>query len=423
MAGTMLHSARGGGETSPFSGRLKTLTYGFAVVAAALALPGCAVLPGSAPTAGEIENAADNASNGIFVFDLDQSVISALATTRQDSFVGRFASKAPAADLRIAVGDTLQIAVIDEASGLFGRSSDSSSSSGFGSTTLLPVTVGRNGDINVPFAGEIRAAGLTLDDLRARIERKLADKAVNPQVQVVMATAPGMGVGANAAAVGGEVAHSGVFALRPSGSRLLDLIAEAGASRFPAYETTVHLTRGKREAAVSLQRIVDRVDENIYVYPGDSIYLSHDPKTFSVLGASTKVGRYPFGTETLNLAEAVAEAGGFVDNVADPSGVFLFRYEPADLVKALRPDATLASDQTVPVIYRLNLRDGDGFFRARQFWMRDKDVVLLANADGTQLLKFLTLLESAAGVGTSVRTMMLPNTTGGGSSTSIVTVP
>jgi polysaccharide export outer membrane protein len=416
----MLHSARGGGETSPFSGRLKTLTCGFALVAAALALPGCAVLPASAPTAGEIENAADNASNGIFVFDLDQSVIAALATTRQDSFVGRFANKAPAADLRIAVGDTLQIAVIDEASGLFGRSSDTSSS-GFGSTTLLPVTVGRNGDINVPFAGEIRAAGLTLDDLRARIERKLGDKAVNPQVQVVMVTAPGMGVGANSAAVGGEVAHSGVFALRPSGTRLLDLIAEAGASRFPAYETTVHLTRGKREAAVSLQRIVDRVDENIYVYPGDSIYLSHDPKTFSVLGASTKVGRYPFGTESLNLAEAVAEAGGFVDTVSDPSGVFLFRYESADLVKALRPEATLASDPTVPVIYRLNLRDGDGFFRARQFSMRDKDIILLANADGTQLLKFMNLLGSASSVATNVRTLTLPSTTGGGSTTTVVT--
>ena len=422
MAGTILQSARGRGETLPFSGRVRTWACGVAAIVAALSLPGCAVLPAAAPTAGEIEGVANNAAAGIFVFDLDQDVINALASTRQDSFVGRFTSKAPAADLRIAVGDTLQIAVIDEASGLFGRSSDSaSSSSGFGSTTLLPVTVGRNGDINVPFAGEIRAAGLTVDDLRAKIERKLSDKAVNPQVQVVMA--PGTSAGANSATVGGEVAHSGVFPLRPSGSRLLDLIAEAGAERFPAYETTVHLARGKREASVSLQRIVDRTAENIYVYPGDNIYISHDPKTFSVLGASTKVGRYPFGSETLNLAEAVAEAGGFVDNVADPSGVFLFRYEPADLVKTLRSDAALASDQTVPVIYRLNLRDGDGFFRARQFSMRDKDIILLANADGTQLLKFLTLLESASSIATNVRTLTLPSTTGGGGSTTIVTTP
>ena len=417
----MLVSARGVGRPSSWSGRLKKWAYGFAAIAATLSLPGCAVLPASAPTAGEIEGVASNASDGVFVFDLDQDVINALASTPQDSFVGRFTSKAPPADLRIAVGDTLQIAIIDEASGLFGRSSDSSSS-GFGSTNLLPVTVGRNGDIAVPFAGEIRAAGLTLNDLRVRIERKLSDKAVNPQVQIVMVTTPGSGVGANSATVGGEVARSGVIPLRPSGSRLMDLIAEAGAERFPAYETTVHLTRGKREAAVSLQRIVDRPNENIFVYPGDSIYISHDPKTFSVLGASTKVGRYPFGSESLNLAEAVAEAGGFVDNVADPSGVFLFRYESPSVVKALRSDATLASDDTVPVIYRLNLRDGDGYFRARQFSMRDKDIILLANADGTQLLKFLSLLEGASSIGVNARTLLLPNNVGGGSTT-IVTTP
>ena len=108
---------------------------------------------------------------------------------------------------------------------------------------------------------------------------------------------PGTRVGANSATVGGEVARSDVFPLRPSGSRVLDLIAEAGASRFPAYETTVHRLCGKREASVSLQRIVDRPEENIYVYPGDNIYVSHDQKTFSVLGASTKVGRYPFGSD------------------------------------------------------------------------------------------------------------------------------
>ena len=288
MAWTMLDRAWGGGGSSPLLGRVRGWGCGVAAIAAALSLASCAVLPASAPTAGEIESVANNPSDGVFVFDLDQNVIGALASTHQDSFVGRFSSRAPAADLRIAVGDTLQIAVIDEASGLFGRSNESSST-GFGSTTLLPVTVGRNGDISVPFAGEIRAAGLTIDDLRAKIERKLSDKGVNPQVQVVMA--PTTSVGANSATVGGEVTHSGVFALRPSGSRLLDLIAEAGAARFPAYETTVHLTRGKREASVSLQRIVNRMDENIYVYPGDSIYLSHDPKTFSVLGASTKVGR------------------------------------------------------------------------------------------------------------------------------------
>lgn len=340
MTGSVLDSAPGGHESLGRRPRPKAAAYGLtAAIAAALLLPGCAELPASAPTAGEIEYASGNATNGIFIFDLDKNVIGALAATHRDNFGGRFTSKAPAADLRIAVGDTLQIAVIEQNPSLFNHSTDTPSSgataAGIGAANLLPITVGRNGLINVPFAGDIKAAGQSVDELRETIERRLSDKAVNPQVQVVLVA--GTSVGANSATVGGEVAHSGVFQLRASGSRLLDLIAQAGAERFPAYETTIHFNRGKREASVSLQQIVDNASDNIYVYPGDSIYVSHDPKTFSVLGASTKVGRYPFGSETVNLAEAVAEAGGFVDAVSDPSGVFLFRYEPPELVTALRP--------------------------------------------------------------------------------------
>lgn len=75
------------------------------------------------------------------------------------------------------------------------------------------------------------------------------------------------------------------------------------------------------------------------------------------------------------------------------------------------------------MIYRLNLRDGDGFFRAKQFSMRDKDIILLANADGTQLLKFINLLVGATGIATNGRTLFLPTTTSGGSTTTILTTP
>ena len=166
------------------------------------------------------------------------------------------------------------------------------------------------------------------------------------------------------------------------------MIAEAGGAHYPAFETTVHLTRNHREAAASLQRVVDRPEENIFIYPGDNIYVSRDPKTFTVLGASTKVGRYNFGSETLNLAEAVAEGGGFVDAASDPAGVFVFRYEPLKFVNSLRREAAPTDADPTPVIYRLNLREGGGYFRARRFAMRDKDIILIANSDGAQLLKF-----------------------------------
>jgi polysaccharide export outer membrane protein len=387
--------------------------------------PGCALMPAAAPTALEVENTGAEPFNQIAVFDINDEVISALIAVRPEGFAGRFSNKAPAADLRIAVGDTVQISVIEQSPGLLGSASSASSPAQAGGsngpTTFLPVTVGHDGMINVPFVGSIRAAGLTAEALRAQIEHRLSDKAVNPQVQVALVS--GAVSGANSATVGGEVNRAAVVPLRPSGSRLLDVVAEAGGAHYPAYETTVHLTRGHREAAASLQRIVNSPDENVYIYPDDNVFLTHDPKTFTVLGSSSKVGRYPFGSETINLAEAVAEAGGFVDSASDPSGVFVFRYEPLGFVKTLRPDAAPPSDaDPAPVIYRLNLRDGDGYFHARRFAMRDKDIILVANSDGAQLLKFMSLLQGITGtvqnVASTALTIKTINTAGG---TAVVT--
>ncbi len=385
-------------------------------------------MPAAAPTATEVENVATNALNEIIVLDIDDAVISALASVRPEGFAGRFSSKAPPADLRIAVGDTLQISMIEESPGLFnggaGAASNSQTGGSMGATTFLPVTVGHDGMISVPFAGSLSAAGLTVEALRAQIERKMADKAINPQVQVVLQGAElganGAGVGANSATVGGEVNRAGVVPLRPSGSRLLDVIAEAGGAHYPAYETTVRLTRKSREAAVSLQRVVDRPEENIFIYPGDNIYISREPSTFTILGASMKVGRYNFGSDSLNLAEAVAEGGGFVDAASDPAGVFIFRYEPRKFVNSLHAETEVSEVDPTPVIYRLNLREGGGYFHAKQFTMRDKDIVLVANSDGAQLLKFVNLLQGITGTVQNVAATGLTIKSFGASGTAVI---
>ena len=379
------------------------LTVAMGILALA---PGCALMPAEAPTALEVENAGKDAVSPFAVVNIDRRVVSALAATRREGFAGRFSSRAPPADLRIAVGDTLQISVIEQAPGASGLFSGSGASSGatqsggsMGATSFLPVTVGHDGTINVPFAGSIRVAGMTLEAVREEIERKLVNKAINPQVQVALAGAATAGannatVGANSATVGGEVNHAGIVPLRPSGSRLLDVLAESGGAHYPAFETTVHLTRGRHEASVPLQRVVTSPTENVFIYPGDNIYISHDPRTFTVLGASTKVGRYAFDSERLNLAEAVADAGGFVGASSDPSGVFLFRYEPSSVARAVGVNVEPAGGDDLPIIYRLNLREGDGYFLARQFEMRDKDIVLVANSDSAQLLKFANLVQA-----------------------------
>ena len=54
----------------------------------------------------------------------------------------------------------------------------------------------------------------------------------------------------------------------------------------------------------------------------------------------------------------------------------------------------LARDGQVPVVYTINLKDPASFFIAQNFPMRNKDVLYVANAQATELQKFLNLVGS-----------------------------
>ena len=97
----------------------------------------------------------------------------------------------------------------------------------------------------------------------------------------------------------------------------------------------------------------------------------------------------------MSLAEALAKAGGLQDFRSDPAGVFLFRYENPAVVAALdRKPSEIAPDGRVPLVYRLDLSDAKAYFAAERFPIEDKDILYAANADMTELEKFLGLINS-----------------------------
>ena len=92
----------------------------------------------------------------------------------------------------------------------------------------------------------------------------------------------------------------------------------------------------------------------------------------------------------------MARVGGLDDDKADPSSVFLFRFESGDLVSRLCPDRPISFGAgRVPVIYRLNLLDPMGLFLAQSFSIREGDMIYVSNAGGAQLMKFLRLVGTA----------------------------
>jgi len=129
------------------------------------------------------------------------------------------------------------------------------------------------------------------------------------------------------------------------------------------------------------------------------------PRSFTVMGATIKVAQYPFETERVSMAEAIARSGGPIDTVGDSSGIYLFRFEPRVLAKQIlavaNPEAVSDADTTeyVPILYHLGLKEAGGYFYAQAIQIRDKDVILVTNAELTQVQKAINIVRGFSGIG------------------------
>ena len=371
-----------------------------------LLLAAC-TLPSAAPTMSQLEESAQG-SPAVFLVTITPSVERAMSGVDSAIVPDNFRLP-PGGEIVLQPGDTVAVTIYETGiAPLFGAGSRSAPSgggigmSGPQSTTLPSQTIERDGDITIPFAGSVSIAGLTPLQAGVEIERALRPKTVSPEVIVSLVQNNG-----NVAVVSGEVNRAGVIPLSLRGERILDILSQAGGSRFPPAAVDIRVIRGGSSITLPLASILSNPLNNIVVRPGDTIIALQNPKSYVVMGAAAKVAQYDIQTDRVTLVEAIAKAGGTIDAISDLSGVYLLRNEsPAIARKILTADvsavddsyASPLSDETVPgindvqILYRLNLMDANGYFMARKVTLRDKDIVLVANAESTQIQKVLALL-------------------------------
>src|SRR6267154_1851114 len=306
------------------------------------ALAGCGYLPTSGPTTGQvIDQGVQENQVRYDVVDVNSGVVTALLAQPAESFHRRFGKNGKPPPPTIGIGDTVSVSIWEAAGGgLFGASPTDHVSAGSRNVTIPEQVVARDGAISVPFAGRVPVAGRSAVEVQRTIEQRLAEKAIEPQVIVVVTKSV-----TNAATVSGEVVSGSRVPLSVNGDRLLDLIALAGGAKAPVYETFVRLSREGVTATIPMETLVSDPAENIYAYPGDVLTLVRLPQSFTVFGATGANAQVNFTAERMTLVEALAKAGGLQDLRADPAGVFLFRFEPPGIVNALgRPQLHTGPD-------------------------------------------------------------------------------
>ncbi|HEV7719098.1 MAG TPA: polysaccharide biosynthesis/export family protein [Arsenicitalea sp.] len=378
---------------------LRELTF----ACAALLLTGCTTLSGSGPSDQRIVSSAaanlttPRTGTGLqyALVDLSPQVVSQIPDYNVGSLNASLGMRVGApGTVTIGVGDAVDVTVFESSDGgLFIPTGNTTDCHCVKMPTQL---VASSGVISIPYAdGDIKAAGMTVPQLEKTIAQRLAKRAIEPQVIAAVTRKS-----ASEITVLGDVNSPQKLVINDTGDRVLDAIARAGGVKAPPYEEFVSVTRRGRKGTVYFNRLVKDAKENIYLAAGDTVFVDNQKRKFTAFGSTGVTGEFDFAAESITLDSAVGMAGGLLDSRADPRQVFLYRDEDRSVL--LREGVNLqrfpATQKTIPTVYRANFTDPASFFLARQFPMRNGDMIYISNAGGVELTKFLNLL----GLGVSV---------------------
>jgi polysaccharide export outer membrane protein len=369
-----------------------------AAVLVCVVLAGCNSVSSEGPLAGAIDDDAGQSgvelgrrNAAVFdVVDIDSSTARLVSDYVSGALNRRFGIGGSVGRVVIGVGDSLRVTIFEAGvDGLFSTAQSKQVS--------LDIVVQPDGTAAIPYAGTVKFAGKTLEQARQAILAALATKAVEPDV-IVTST----GTASRTVTVSGAVGRPSLVPLDLTGEKITQVVAKAGGPVTQPYETYVTLVRGNRTGTALLNSIIEHPTEDIYVQPGDQIFLVRDPRTFTLLGAIKGDGRLEFGANDLNLLEAVALGHGAIDDAANAQGFFLFRYEEPEIVQSLlgavrfqelvRKGMSPDSKGRYPIVYKFDMSHPDSLIVGQTFPIKSRDVIYVSRHPSVDIRKFLTLV-------------------------------
>ncbi len=362
-----------------------------ALIACSVGISACDMLPAPGPTKSDIYSGSVQKQGDAFVVAVTDRVTRATAVQPALGFSDDFLRAGVVGSDTIQPGDVLGVSVWENVEeGILTTAS--------APAVLDEVQVDGSGFVFIPYAGRIKASGNTPEAVRRIITQKLEEQTPDPQVMVSRVAGDGATV-----SVTGAVGGQGVFPIERPTRTLGSMLAAAGGVSIPTETAVVKIIRGGKTGHVWYQDLFEYPELDIALRNGDRILVEDDSRAFSVLGATGAQTRVKFETQTLSAIEALAQVGGLVPTQADPTGIFVFRNEPAEIAAQVLGRSDLIGAQRL--VYVLDLTEPNGMFMARDFLIRDGDTVYVTEAPYVQWSKLITAITTTAGAASAVGTL------------------
>lgn len=333
--------------------------YRVLCLVAAVTLTGCALSPGQRLDLGDgWQSGQSDLEQNVVIREITPKTIIQLEQSQQlnDRLPAALLDFVPG-DYRIAPGDALSITVWDHPE----------LTTPAGQYISEPNTrlVRPDGTFFYPYLGNVLAAGMTPDRLRAQISGQLTRFITSPQVDITVARFASQ-----------RVFFTGAF-LRNEPQTLTNVhlslseaLGRAGINHEQADLAGLRLRRDGEEYVLNLDALSRQgVDlQRVYLKHDDTLFLPfNDRKKVFVMGEVGLSKAITFKTEDISLADALGSVSGLRPDTAKASDVYVIR-------------KSLQSPDTGADVFRMNANSPVAWVMAGRFRLQPGDVVYVDTA-------------------------------------------
>lgn len=330
-------------------------------------LSGCAasLLSAAGPSYRTLVEATESQSVAFEIVDLSPSTIGPYMLKEQG--VDTSLVRGGVLSVTLAPGDvlTVMMAETDQSPSIFASLSS-------GGTSFSDVRIDPRGNIELPYVGQVKAAGLTTDALATRMKQRLQSSIKMPQVRVTLSSDISGSV-----LVTGAVKTPGRYSAMKGPLTLLDVITQAGGATSEPHLINVTIRQPGGVQQMVYQDVL--YGSNMLLSPRSEVVLQRNRQSFIAMGAVSTPGLFDLPSSHPSLLQVLGVVGGLQQATADPAGVFVFRRGGFD-----------PQGKPIAKVFRLDMSRPEAMLLASAFQVKTEDALYVTNAGVYEAQKIIS---------------------------------